>query len=70
MVDVGVRENDGVEVLDRNRKRTVLLRRFLTLSLKHPTVEGDCIPVDLQQVTRSGDFPGGTDEGYLQQPAR
>src|SRR5688572_24713933 len=34
MIDVGVREHDGIDGLDRNRKARVLLVRLATLTLK------------------------------------
>lgn len=66
MVDVGVGENHGVEIGNRHRKRAILLGGLLPLSLKHPAIQSHGVPIDVQQVARPGDFPGGTDEGDLQ----
>ena len=61
-----VGENDCVEILDRQRKLSVLVRRILSLSLKHSTVERDRVSVYVQQVTGAGDFPCSADKRYLQ----
>jgi hypothetical protein len=66
MVDMSVREDDGVEVLDRQRQLAVLIRRFVPPPLKHPTVERDCMPVYVQKMTGARDLACGTDERYLQ----
>jgi hypothetical protein len=56
-------------VFDRQRKVSVLVRRVLSLPLKHPTVERDGVSVHVQQVAGTGDFPRRTDKRYLQQLA-
>jgi hypothetical protein len=61
-----MRENDRVEVSDRERESAVLLRGILALPLKHAAVERDGVSVDVQKMTGAGDFTRGTDEGYLQ----
>jgi hypothetical protein len=66
VVDVRVRENHGVQLGDRYRKGAVLIGGLLPLALKHSAIEGNGVSVDVQQVTRPGDFPGGADEGDLQ----
>src|SRR2546423_6364616 len=66
VVDMGVRKNDCVKILDRHRKPSVLISRILSLSLKHPTVERDCVSVYMQQVTGTGDFSCRADKRYLQ----
>jgi hypothetical protein len=66
VVDVCVGENDRVEILDRQRKVSVLVRRILSLSLKHPTVERDRVSVYMQQMAGTGDFPRRADKRYLQ----
>jgi hypothetical protein len=66
MIDVRVGENDRVKILDWKRESAVLIRGFLTLSLKHPAVERNSMPVDVEQVTGAGDLTRSTDEGYLQ----
>ena len=53
-------ENDSVEILDWKREAAVLLGRFLTLALKHPAVESDCMSIDVQEVAGTGDLTGGT----------
>jgi hypothetical protein len=63
---VGVGENDRIQILDRQWQPTVLVGGFLPLSLKHPAVEGNCVPVDVQKVAGAGDLTRGTDEGDLQ----
>jgi hypothetical protein len=66
MIDVCMRENDGVEISDQERQSAVLLRGVLSLPLKHAAVERDGMSVDVQKMTGAGDFTRGTDEGYLQ----
>ena len=66
MIDVCVREHDSIEILDRNWKGFVFLRRLTALSLKHPAVESDRMPIDVQQVTRPGNLTGRADERDLQ----
>ena len=69
MIDVRVGENDRVEIFDREREGSILLRGFLALTLKHSAVESDGVAVDMQKVTGSGDFACRTYEGDLQQLA-
>jgi hypothetical protein len=69
MVDVGVGENNRVEILDRQRKASILVRRILPLSLKHSAVERDSVSVYVQQMAGTGDFSGRADKRYLQQLA-
>jgi hypothetical protein len=66
VVYVRVGENDRVEILDRQRKVSVLIRRVLSLPLKHPTVERDRVSVYMQQMTGASDFSCRADKRYLQ----
>src|SRR4030088_1333907 len=66
VIDMRVRENDRVEVLDRYRKLSVLVRRILSLSLKHSAVERNRVSVYMQQVTGTGHFSCCADKRYLQ----
>ena len=50
MVDVGMGQNDGIELTYRKRKLTILFGGFLAPSLKHSAVEGDRISVYVQKV--------------------
>ena len=66
MVDVSVRENYRVEILDREGKSAVFLGGFLPFPLKHSTIEGNCLPIHVQEVARTGHFTGRADEGDFQ----
>ena len=66
MVDVGVGQNNRVEIGDRERESPVFFGGFLAFSLKHPAVESDRVTVYMEEVARARDFPGGAYEGYLQ----
>jgi hypothetical protein len=66
VVDMSVGKNDRVEILDRHRKPSVLIRRILSLPLKHPTVERDRVPIYMQQVTGASDFSRRADKRDLQ----
>jgi hypothetical protein len=66
MVDMRVREDYCIQILDRDWKSTVLLSGFLTLSLKHPAIERNGVSVDVQEMAGTGDLTSSTDKGYLQ----
>ena len=66
MVDVCVRENDSVELVDWQWKLPIFFSRFLSPPLKHSTVESDRVAVDVKEMTGAGDFARGSDERYLQ----
>jgi hypothetical protein len=66
MIDVRVREDDSIEILDWQRERSVFLGGFLASSLKHSAVERDGVTVDVQKMAGPGNLACGTDEGYLQ----
>ena len=66
MIDVGVRENDRVQVLDGQRQLPVFLRGFLALSLKHSAIQGDGAAIHAQKMAGSGHLACSTDEGDLQ----
>jgi hypothetical protein len=66
VIDVCVREHDSIEILDWNGKGSVFLGSLTAFSLKHPAVERNRVPVDVQQMTRPGDFAGRADKRNLQ----
>ena len=66
MIDVCVRQHDGIQLFDRVWQLSILLSGFLASSLKHPAVERDRIAVDVEQMTRAGDLTRGSDKRYLQ----
>jgi hypothetical protein len=63
---MGVRKYDRIEICNWKGKLAILVSRFLPFALKHPTIEGDRMSIYMQEMTRAGDFPSCTDEGYLQ----
>src|SRR5688572_32887319 len=65
MIDVCVREHDDVDLLDGAGEPQVFLAALPTVSLKHPAVEKDGLPVDAQDVTGAGDFTGSTRKLYF-----
>src|SRR5687768_17962554 len=65
MIDVCVREHDDVDLLDVAGEPQVFLAALPTVSLKHPAVEKDGLPVDAQDVTGAGDFTGSTRKLYF-----
>jgi len=59
---VSMREDNGIEVSDRNRKRLILFCRFTSSSLKHSAIQGDGPAIDVQQVARARNLTGRTYE--------
>ena len=66
MVDVGVREDNGIEILNGQRKLAILLGGIVPPSLKHPAIERYGVAVDVKEMTGASDFTRGPDERYLQ----
>lgn len=62
MVDVGMGEDDGVDLIDRAGKPDVLLARLAPMALKQPTVEEDGLTTDTENVTGTGDLTSSAGE--------
>jgi len=56
VVDVGVREYHGIDMLDRHREAKILLVAIASLSLKHPTIQHDRLSRDAKDVAGPGDL--------------
>lgn len=65
MIDVGVRQNHGIELLDGDRKHEVFLSDLGPLSLKHSAVERYRAAVDTQQMARPGYLTRRANEGHF-----
>lgn len=65
MIDVGMRQHDGVDTLGGNRQAEVFLPALLTPPLKETAVEEHCLFAHAQDVTRSSDFSRGAEEFEL-----
>jgi len=66
VVNVRVREDNGIELLDGQRELSILFSGFLTTPLEHAAVESDSVAINVKEMTGAGDFPRGSDERYLQ----
>jgi len=62
MIDVRVREHDGIDRLDGDWEPQVLRLTLDTPSLKETAVEQYCLACDPQYVTRAGNLTRGADE--------
>ena len=62
VIDVRMREDDGVDLVDGTRQACVLLTRLAAPSLKHAAVEQNGLPIDSEDVTGARDLAGGTGE--------
>jgi len=62
MIDVRMRQYDGIDCLDRHRESQVLRMTFTTLPLKQTAVENDRLLRDSKYVTRTGNLLCGADE--------
>ena len=62
VIDVCVREHDGVDLLDWNRELEILLTGLIAPALKHAAVEQDRLPVDAENVTGAGHLASSTGE--------
>jgi hypothetical protein len=62
VVDVGMREHDGVDLVDRNMQVAIALVRLLSVALEHSAIEQDCGFRGAQDVFRSRDGARGADE--------
>jgi hypothetical protein len=70
MVYVGVRQNNGIQIGDCNRKLSVFLVRFASPPLKHAAIQRHGMPVDVQQVTRARYFASCACKSYFQSGIR
>ena len=62
MVDVGVREDDRVDLLDGKWQLKIFFARLAAAALEHTAVEQHGLSIHPQNVARSGHFPGGSGE--------
>jgi hypothetical protein len=51
VIDVRMREDDRIKILDGKRKLSILFRGFLAPALEHSAVQGNRMTVDVKQVT-------------------
>ena len=63
MIDVGMAEDDGVDVAGSEGEVAVALPRLGALALKEAAIEQDLAPPRFHQVHRPGDGVGGAPEG-------
>ena len=63
VVDVGVAEDDRVDLVRVKREVAVALPGFLAAALVQPAVEQDLVVADFEQVHRPGDAAGRPPEG-------
>ena len=61
-----VRQDNCIELVNRNRQPAIFFRSLLPSPLKHPAVESYGTTIYVKQVARARDFPRGAGEGYLQ----
>jgi len=66
VIDVGVGENNGIEILDGPRKLPVLIGCFMTLTPNDAAIERDGPAICANEMTGASDFTCGTDERNLQ----
>ena len=66
MIDVRVREDNRIQILNRYWEAAVLLGGFVALALEHAAVERDRVTIDVQKMARPGYLSGRTNERYLQ----
>ena len=65
VVDVRVREHEGIQLVHRERERPVLVACLGAMALKEPAIQRNRATIDVQEMTRSGDLASRTDEGKL-----
>ena len=65
MINVRVREHHSVDLLDGDREAGILLVALVSLTLKQPTVENNCLPGNSQDVARARYFTCGSNEFNL-----
>ena len=54
MVEMCVRQDDGIDLGHRDRKPAILCVRFAAPALKHPAIEQDCVSTHPHGMTRTG----------------
>ena len=62
MIDVRMRQDDGIDVLDWQRKAQILLATLSTMSLEHSAVQKYRLPIGTQDMTGPSDFTSSTRE--------
>ena len=65
MIDMRVGKDNRVQRVRSDWQLSILTLHLRATTLKKAAVEGDCLPVDVKQVTRPRYFPGGAGEGYF-----
>jgi hypothetical protein len=66
VIDVSVREHDGIDFRNGNWQGFVLDRRVAAFPLKHSTVEQDSMTIDVQNMAGARYFTGRTCERDFQ----
>ena len=62
VIDVRVREDDGVDRLGRDRQRRPVAQAQLLQALEQPAVEQDSLAIDFEEVLGAGHRAGGTEK--------
>jgi hypothetical protein len=65
MIDMRVRQDDGIQLIDREWELRIFRIRVAPAALKHSEVENDFRSGAGNEVTGSGDFSRGAEEGDL-----
>jgi hypothetical protein len=65
MIDMSMREDEGIEFLGFNREKSICLVRFLAMSLKHTAVEEICLTVHTEEMLGARDCLRCADEFEL-----
>jgi len=64
VVDVGVAQNHGIDVLRIYRKLAILLSGFVTSSLEQPAVKENAVAVDFDEMLAAGNAFRGAKRCY------
>ena len=62
MIDMCVRQHDGIDLVDRNWKVKILLMTLAAAALKEAAVEYDCLPRNAEHVAGPRDLTSRADE--------
>ena len=69
VIDMGVRQDDGVKRLRVEGEVSIVLDRFGSLALEETAVEGDSLSVGFEQMERAGHFARSAVRGQGQHSA-
>ncbi len=65
VVEMGMGQEDGVEIGRMEGERDAIADRFVRAALEHPAIDEDLCPLGDEQVLRAGDGGRATEEGDL-----